>query len=362
MSELREILEAWSLWPDDAVGVLATLVHAEGSTYRSPGARMLVRPDDTWIGLIGGGCLEGDLLAHAERVRHEQRPKLVRYDATREDDIVWGLGLGCAGIVEILLEPVSKARPCALDWLTSWQSQRAAGALATLLEENGLGRRWALHPNGRFEGSSAPSDPLCRSLDEARQSGHGRRLRSAEGWVAIESVRPPVRLIVFGAGPDAIPVARQAVQLGWDVTLADPRPAYALPDRFPDAQVVCVPIERAVAEMAIAEDTHALVMTHHYLHDRVLIGDLLDSPARYIGLLGPRRRTDNLIADLRAANRSVDEEAVARLHAPAGLDLGSEGPEAIALSVVAEIVAVAESRRGGWLRDRKGPIRDRRLE
>jgi xanthine/CO dehydrogenase XdhC/CoxF family maturation factor len=357
MRELRDILAAMEGLEELEGAVLASVVHTEGSTYRRPGARLLVLPDDTMIGLISGGCLEGDLLAHAAEVRSTGRPRLVRYDATRDDDVLWGLGLGCAGIVDVLLEPITNERRGPLGWLGAWRAACARGAIATSLDEEQLGRRWALHADGRLEGAPA-SDALRAALRDARARGRSRRLVTPEGVVAIEGVHPPLRLVVFGAGPDAAPVARLALAQGWNVELADHRPAHAKPDRFPGAQVHCVAAEEAVARVGVNRETYVLVMTHHYLHDRAILAGVLASQSPYVGLLGPKRRAEDLLADLAAQGVRFSDDDLACLHAPAGLDLGGDGPEAIALSVVGEILAVARGRSGGWLRDRKGPIND----
>jgi xanthine dehydrogenase accessory factor len=356
MRELRNILAAFEgLAGDDGPAVLASVVRAEGSTYRRPGARMLVLPDDRMVGLLSGGCLEGDLLEHGRGVREGGAPRLVHYDHRGEDDLVWGLGLGCAGALDILLEPVTPRRPGPLPWLARWIRERKAGALATALEEPGLGSHRALAAGGDPEGPLAGADDALR---EALASGAGfrRRLCGKEVWVEV--FQPPLRLVVFGAGPDVEPVARLAGELGWDLTIVDGRPAAARPERFPGARVLRSDPEEAVERAGVDADSFALVMTHHYLHDRELLRRLLPSRARYVGVLGPRRRTEDLLEDLRGEGVYPDEGALARLFAPAGLDLGAEAPEDIALALVAEIQAVAAERSGGWLRDRKGPIHD----
>jgi xanthine dehydrogenase accessory factor len=356
MRELGEILATFESMAAGDAAVLASVVSASGSTYRRIGARLLVLPDDRMIGLISGGCLESDLLSRAGEVREAGEPRLVRYDATAEDDIVWGLGLGCAGIVDVLLEPVAPDRPGPLAWLAAWRRQRGIGVLATALSPGRLGRRWALHPDGRVEG--APGDELRAALREARSSGGSRRLTTREGDVSVEVARPPRRLVVFGAGPDAAPVARLAVDLGLHVELVDHRPAYARAERFPGARVHLVPTEDAVSRVGVDRDTYVLVMTHHYLIDRALLSELLPSQTPYIGLLGPKQRAEDLLADVERLGVALSEEQRARLHGPAGLDIGGDGPEAIALSLLAEVMARAEGRRGGWLRDRKGPIHE----
>jgi xanthine/CO dehydrogenase XdhC/CoxF family maturation factor len=356
MRELGDILAAFASLAPGQTGVLASVVHASGSTYRRIGARLLVLPSDEPIGLISGGCLEGDLVTRAREVREAAAPRLIHYDATAEDDIVWGLGLGCAGVLDVLLEPVARDRPGPLVWLAAWRRERATGVLATALAPGRLGRRWALHPDGRVEG--AAGDEVRAALLQARSTGRSARLTTREGDVTLEVARPPRRLLVFGAGPDAAPLARLAVELGWDVELVDHRPAYARPERFPGARVHLAPAEGAVARMGVDRDTYVLVMTHHYLIDRALLSELLPSQAPYVGLLGPRRRAEDLIADIERLGIALSAEQRARLHGPAGLDIGGEGPEAIALSLLAEVMAAAEGRSGGWLRDRKGPIHE----
>jgi xanthine/CO dehydrogenase XdhC/CoxF family maturation factor len=356
MRELGDILAAFENMDTCDVGVLANVVFAAGSTYRRAGARLLVLPDDTLVGLISGGCLEGDLLERARPVRATGVSRLVHYDATTQDDIVWGLGLGCAGIIDVLLEPVSPGRPGPLGWLAAWRSQSGTGALATALAPGLLGTRWALHPDGRVEGD--PGDEVRAALLEARSTGRSRRLATRQGDVSVEVARRPRRLVVFGAGPDVAPVVRFAVELGWEVEVADHRPAHARNESLPGARVHLVPMEDAVSRVGLDRDTYVLVMTHHYLIDRTLLCALLPSEAPYIGLLGPRQRAEDLLADIAGLGIGVSAEQRDRLHAPAGLDIGGEGPEAIALSLLAEVMAAAERRPGGWLRDRKGPIHD----
>jgi xanthine dehydrogenase accessory factor len=363
LRELRDILASLASADGDEPCVLVTVVHAAGSTYRRPGARMLILPNDEMIGLISGGCLEGDLLEHARAVRCDRTARLVHYDASAKEDIIWGLGLGCAGVVDVLLEPISTADRGVLGWLREWREARSVGVVATALADERLGQRWALHPDGRIEAtggdaSAFEDERIAVLLREAQASGRSRRVASDLGEVAIEIVHPPVRLIVFGAGPDVAPVQRLAQELGWDVEICDARPAYARADRFPGAKVLCVAAEEAVAAVGVDEGSYCVVMTHHYLHDRALLVDLLPSSTPYVGLLGPKQRAEDLLAELADQGVMPSDEQRARLYAPAGLDLGGEGPEAIAFSLVGEILALSEDRSGSWLRDRKGPIHD----
>jgi xanthine/CO dehydrogenase XdhC/CoxF family maturation factor len=386
--ELRDILEAHArLIARGEAGVLASVAHVAGSTYRRPGARMLVLPDDTMVGLISGGCLEGDLLEHARRVRETGVPELVHYDHRGQDDIVWGLGLGCAGAVDVWLERVDAASPGPLAWLGAWSHARVNGAIATVLSGPRRGERRVLDANGELSGSLAvpaidaalreclaakagrrltlaladeaetvgPGESAARSAPE----GGGRRSApAADQSIWIEVARAPLRLALFGAGPDAISLARIARELGWDVAVLDHRGAYAVAERFPGAEVRHVEVARAVECAAVDARTHAVVMTHHYLHDRTLLGALLATPAPYIAVLGPKQRTQDLLAEIAGEGRELAEEDRARVFGPAGLDLGADAPEEIALAICAEVQAHAAGRSGGSLRERKGPIHE----
>jgi xanthine/CO dehydrogenase XdhC/CoxF family maturation factor len=321
---------------------------------------MLVRPDDQMIGLISGGCLEGDLLEHARSVRESGEPRIVRYDMRPEEDIIWGLGLGCAGVVDVLLERVDGEAPGPLDLLAECIRERKPGVIATALAgKAALATRWTLHPDGRFSGPAAGSAQIERAARHAAVRERDALLADEAGKILIEVVRPPPRLLIFGAGADAVPVVRIASELGWEAVVVDWRPAYARRKSFREASaVVLCEAERVGEHVDVDETSAALVMTHHYLHDRSLLRFLLPSPVRFIGILGPRRRTESLLGDLREEGLSLTREQLERLHGPAGLDIGAESPEQIAVALVAEIQAVLAGRSGGWLCLRKGPIHD----
>jgi xanthine/CO dehydrogenase XdhC/CoxF family maturation factor len=361
MRELRDILGAFQMLRESGeAGVLASAVHTEGSTYRRSGARMLVLPDGQTMGLISGGCLEGDLLEHAAGVRESGEPRIVRYDMRPEEDIIWGLGLGCSGVVDVLLERVDAADAGPLDLLAECIRERKTGVLATALAgEAPLATHWTLHPDGRFGGPEAGAEEIEGALRRAAEQDRDALLAGETGKILIEVIRPVPRLVVFGAGPDAVPVVRIASEIGWEVVVVDWRPAYARRESFREASaVVLCEAERVGECVEVDENSVALVMTHHYLHDRSLLRFLLPSAARFIGILGPKKRTEMLLGDLREEGLSPTTEQLERLHGPAGLDIGAESPQQIALSLVAEIQAVLAGRPGGWLREREGPIHD----
>ena len=355
MRELRDLLAAWRRLADaGGAAVLATVIHTEGSTYRRAGARLLVAADGSAIGVVSGGCLEPDLVEHAQAVLRSGEARRLRYDHARPDDLVWGLGLGCAGIVELFLERVDAAHPGPLETLRGWLDARTSGAIATRIGGPDTARRRTLCTGAAPEGDAA----LCAhdaALADALASGRPRLLRDSAGDVAIETFRPPPRLAIFGAGPDAPPLVAQAELLGWQVDVWDHRPEQARAERFPGHTVACTPAEDAVAAIAPTADTFAVVMTHHFLRDRTLLAALLASPCPYVAALGPRRRTEQLLREIELES-GLPADTARRVFAPAGLDLGAEAPEEIALAIAAEIRAAASGRRGGPLGDRKEPI------
>jgi len=330
MKELQAIVGHLNL--AGSGGVLATLVTVEGSSYRMPGARMLFAEGGVRLGAISGGCLEEDLLERSKRVSASGRAELAVYDTTTENDLMWGVGLGCHGVVRVLLEPLPE-RP---GWAAAVAENLRAGRATDLAVV--------------WEGAGGSEGTLVR---DARAAA---RLASATG-VFYETVEPTTLLSIFGAGDGAQPVARLARELGWRVVVADPRPSMATEARFPGAtRLVTAPAEELVARAAPAPGSLAVIMTHHYVHDRPLLRQLLPLPLAYLGMLGARGRAKKLLAELEAEGLALTPERLARLHAPVGLDLGADGPEEIALSIVAEMKAVLAGRDARPLRDRGLPI------
>ncbi len=327
MKELIAIVRHLAADPKEGA-VLATLVSVEGSSYRRPGARLLLTADGERIGSISGGCLEEDVLARARAVAATGKPELVRYDTTSENDLVWGVGLGCHGIVQVLLERLP-ARPI---WVTT-------------LMVNLTGRR-----------PTKLGVVWCGSDSAAL----GTRLASgtaADRGIFLEDIHPPVSLLVFGAGDDARPLVRLAHELGWWITVADPRAAFATEERFPEAdRVICGPADQLVGLVKPEPGSLAVVMTHHYVHDVPVLSALLTRPLAYTGLLGPRKRAERILKDLKAGGLTINREQFERLHAPVGLDLGAETPEEVAFSMLAEMQATLTTRDARPLRERTGPI------
>lgn len=351
--------------------VLATVVRVIGSAYRRPGARMLIDDRGRTEGMVSGGCLETDLADRAREVLRAGVSETVVYDMRSPDDIVWGLGLGCDGEIRVLLEALDPAAvPAWCSFAVATREQRRYAALATVFEApqpSRLGQRcW-----GDDRGVRSPrheADDLerlmLRSVEtalEARQSSNATWQVAGETFGGlVEVIRPRVRLCLFGAGADAVPLVEQAAALGWDVDVLDHREPFADPARFPRARRVrCVDYASLdPVELGADGRTAALLMTHHFLHDRALLERLVELPLAYLGVLGPRRRLERLLEAL--ADDGIRPAAAVRenIHGPVGLDIGSETPQEIALSALAEIQAVMSGRDGGRLRELARPLHD----
>ncbi len=370
MRELRDILsEIAALRARGEPAALATITRVKGSTYRRGGARLLIRQDGTTVGSISGGCLEGDVVEAAREVIQTGQPRMLTYDLTADDDAVWGLGLGCNGAIDVFVEPLRHAGELDVaSLLENSIDDRRPAALATVIASpNGgppVGSRVFVPEDGAPTGTlgNPALDASMVAVARRQIAGHDTAVVPLEmpggrGEVFIEVLAPPIPLLVCGAGHDALPVVRLAHNLGWWVMVADSRPAFATRERFPEADEVFLVEDRDVPNaVRIDRGTYAVVMTHNFLHDLEILRGLLTTPARYIGLLGPRARTEKLLAELEKQGVVLDDAQRARLHGPVGLDTGADSPEEIALSITAEILAVHNRRAAASLRDRRGPI------
>ena len=366
MKELQEIARAWDvLRQQGQTAALATVVRVDGSAYRRPGARMLVGRGGETVGSVSGGCLEADVVERARRVMETGEKIVVDYDTNDDGESVFGVGLGCQGVVRILIESLSAESDSALALPASLLPDRQTGVLATVHgrrdgTETAIGDRLLLT-------TDASSSVIGTSLQREAERVLKTRLSASrtvpmnggQAEVFFEYLQPPLPLVIFGAGPDAQPLVRFAKELGWHVTVTDRRPTFAMPARFPQADAVWVSSRGGLPQaLHLDARTAVVVMTHNYQLDQSLLAELLPSPVCYLGVLGPKRRTERLLAELREESRAITDVMLARLHSPIGLDIGAETPEQIALAIVAEIQARAAGRRGGSLRERPGSIYD----
>jgi xanthine/CO dehydrogenase XdhC/CoxF family maturation factor len=370
VSEITDVLTAiGSLSASGQRMALATIVAVRGSTYRRPGARLLVPEEGAPIGNISGGCLEGDVGDMARLVMEEGRARLAGWDLTADDDAVWGLGLGCNGAIEVFIEPADRAAEAARALRTALEEERPI-SLVTVIESTepeaiAPGARLIVMPDGAVEGSLGRSDVDAEAIAAAREllTTERSEIRTlAEGIRAfVEILDPPLRLVICGAGHDAVPLVRAASLLGWNVTVVDDRPAFLNRERFPEAHGFASVDEPSEVAEAVTVDarTFVVVMTHNFLRDKAYLRGLLTTDARYVAMLGPAARTQRLLMELEEEGTPITEERRSRIHGPAGLDLGAEGPEEIAQAIIGEIVAVRRGRDGGFLKERPTPIHDR---
>jgi xanthine dehydrogenase accessory factor len=288
---------------------------------------------------------------------------LITFDLTADDEAIWGWGLGCNGATELLVEPPDSAGQLALRVNDAISAERSL-AVVTVLEsaELTVGSRLFVDAGGATEGSlgSGAADRAARvlALGALKAGAHQTtRLAESDDRVFVEVVAPPPRLLVCGAGHDAIPLVRFGAELGWQVVVTDERSSLLDYGRFPEASdfVHARPAELA-ALIDLDSRTDVVVMSHTYLRDVDYLRVLLGSPVRYIGMLGPKARLDRLLGDLRQQGIEVKQDDLERIHGPAGLDIGAEGPEEIAYAIMAEILAVQRRRGAGFLRERKGGV------
>ena len=335
MKELDELLAAY-----DAARrggdrcLMSTLVKVEGSSYRRVGARMLLTDKGERTGGMSGGCLEGEIQKKAWWLT-EQGPVVERYQTSGEDGVPYGLG--CNGTLYVLLKRVTLEDAERLERMRELRSSRAYAAMATVLsgEESGMQRLFPGDAGGSVLASALVSEALQRVAE--REALEYLTLGDVE--VLVEALPPRQRIVVFGAGDDVKPLVHIARVMGWDVTIADGRSHLATAARFPNAtNVVTAPVEELAGLCGLRADDAVVLMTHSFEQDQRLLNALLVTPLRYLGQLGPRQRTQQLLADV-----ATDRERLAgaaRLHSPIGLDIGGHTAETIALAIIAEIQSV----------------------
>jgi xanthine/CO dehydrogenase XdhC/CoxF family maturation factor len=352
MNDIAKIVESWKrLQKSPTAAVLATVVRVSGSHYRRPGARMLAMLSKSPVGSVSGGCLEADILERARAVIRHGQADLAHYDTTSDSDLLFGTGMGCGGEVDILIEPTnSPAVVRLMEFLEQCVAKRSPVAVATVFAVSGevpakVGDRVILANGGTEVFGIDESEIRLNVLGDlaevfASRMGGVKSYSTPRGNVELlmEFIRPPLALALFGAGDDAIPVCTIASELGWQVTLIDHRAAHLTPQRFPQATALVVaPSDRIAEAVTIDGFDAAVIMTHNYQHDQELLGLLLDSKIAYIGLLGAAKRAERILGKLAERYGALNADQLGRIHAPVGLDLHADGPEAIALSIVAEI-------------------------
>jgi xanthine/CO dehydrogenase XdhC/CoxF family maturation factor len=339
---VRHILQSFDAWR--AAGealVLATVYETQGSTYSKAGQRILIAANGDYRGLVSGGCLEGDLAERARAVVADDRPAAVTYDLRDAADEIFGLGVGCNGLLRVFLQPLVSGRhyePFAT--LARYLVGLEAVAVATVIESSdaavppGVTVIARADSSDAFGCTGAAAERLAVNARHATALGGARFATEAGVSVLYAPLQPIPKLLVLGAGLDAIPLVGMAAELGWFVTVADHRPAYVQRGGFARAErALLVEPGELARSLPLADFDAIIVMSHHLLTDRTYLSQLAAAPARYLGVLGPRARRDRLLAELDAVAPGLR----GRLKGPVGLDIGADSPEAIALSILAEL-------------------------
>lgn len=356
MKEIIDIVAAY----EEAVKArkktaLATVVLVEGSAYRRAGARMLITEDGRLTGAISGGCLEGDALRKARMVILQQEPLLVTYDTMDDDDAKLGVGLGCNGIIHILIEPIIEACVNPISLLRAVVNSPGFSVLVTIfnIEDRKLPQPGSCLCLAGEQAMQQNFDDLSYKnelLEDAKNALTNQQsaITAYEGYTAfVECIKPLISLVILGAGNDAIPLTKIAGVLGWDVTVIDGRPNYVTPERFPlPYKLLVAKPEQILDNILINAWTAFVLMTHNFNYEFAFLKELLPLHPSYIGVLGPKKKLERMLSELEEDGTIITEKNLRAIHGPVGLDIGSETAEEIALSIAAEIKAVFSERNG----------------
>jgi xanthine dehydrogenase accessory factor len=341
---------------------LATVVRVRGSSYRSPGARMLITDDGRWVGSISGGCLEGDALRKARQVMTDGNPITVTYDTNEESNQNLGINLGCNGMIDVLIEPANDS----VKLFEQFTESSEPLALATIFSKDGIANKLLINLS-QMEIQSLNDKELNQKIKKDLISLFETKKSEALTYyhqgkeidVFIELIQPSIKLILFGGGVDARPVSQLAKSLGWEVEVTDECVAHIAPVFFPSADKLSLCQREFVdRDFHITPYTACVLISHNYEYDRDVLRKLICTETPYIGIMGPRKRFDKMLSEFKREGIQLSLEDH-RIHSPIGLDIGAEAPDEIAVSIIAEIQGRFSNRTGGFLKDRNTPIHER---
>jgi len=374
MKEIKNIIEAFEKAQQEGKQTaLATVVHVDGSSYRRPGARMLVTDEGQITGAISGGCLEGDALRKSLLVINQQKPMVVTYDTMDEDDAKFGVGIGCNGVIQVLFEPIDPAKTNnPIELLKAVTAKRQSAVMVTLFslqnkKDPQQGTCFLLKEDGSILQANEEIVANAIFIEDAKNA-FINKTSSFKNYTTenknitafTEFIKPAVSLVVIGAGNDTIPLIEMADILGWDTTVADGRANYAKANRFVSAcQVLVSKPENVLEKIAIDNETVFVLMTHNYNYDLAMLRALIKKDVVYIGSLGPKKKLDRMLNELKEEGIEISARQQSAIFGPLGLDIGAETSEEIALSLLAEIKAVLSQKNGGFLRNKTDVIHSR---
>jgi len=360
MKEIRAIIDAYHAIDHERHKVaLAVVVRVEGSSYRRAGARMLVVDNGTWTGGISGGCLEGDALRKAYHAIHMQKPSMVTYDTTQDDDKQVGVGLGCNGIIDVLFIPIDQRdEDNAIKLLEKVVADRRMNILVTVTEGEideyrRFGYSWLYNP---LEDEFLDEDWIS-ALEEIYHKKRSNTISMPNEYggqtkLFVEVIQPAIQLYICGGNYDIYPLIRIASELGWEVQVqANPNKLH--PDAFKLSKKIW---SKQETPTGVDSRSVLLLMAHDFKTDKENVRNYISSNAPYIGLLGPKVRSEKILRELAEDGVDISPEQVGKLHFPTGLDLGAVNPEEIALSICAEVIAFFSGRDAKPLKLRKGKI------
>ena len=371
MNELDSILNSYKIAKDEQCKViLATVVHVKGSSYRRAGARMLVDEYGNMTGSISGGCLEGDALRKALHAQAQNENKLIRYDTSDEDDAIIGAQLGCNGIIQVLFEPIDFADENNPIEILRQLKNNKSGVVCTFFNLNRKDQQhgttcWINHEEVKGVIPELYQEQLVKDSNEALQSDKSlfREYINEDSsqYVFLEVMKPPVKIVIVGAGNDARVLSNMANLLGWERVVIDGRSTHANSARFQGGcQVIVTKPDSILDKVEIDDRTAFVLMTHNYSYDFVTLRLLLkNKQLKYIGILGPKIKFDRMLSDLNLKEEE-NQKLLSNVHAPIGLELGTETPSEIALSILSEIQAVMSGTKALFLKDKDGPIHKER--
>jgi xanthine dehydrogenase accessory factor len=365
MKELKEIVSAYDVAvAEGKKSALATVVHLEGSSYRRPGARMLITDDGQLTGAISGGCLEGDALQKALMVMAQKKSRIVTYDTMDDEEATLGVGLGCNGVIQVLIEPIDPEDPDnQISFLKQVVAERQNAVLVTLFslddkKSDQGGTSLLLEENGNIRSKSIESvlfnnlkEDALKAMSQQKSAFCNYMSESIALTAFIEYIPPVISVVIIGAGNDVFPLVDMAEVLGWETRVVDGRASYASRDRFAKScQVLVSKPENVLDQIPVDQYTVFLLMTHNYNYDLAMLKALLNRKLMYLGVLGPRKKMERMLGDLAVEGIYPTNEQMSFVYGPVGLDIGAETAEEIALSIIAEIKAVYSGRNGLSLR------------
>ncbi|WP_231184927.1 XdhC/CoxI family protein [Haladaptatus sp. DYF46] len=349
MAHVRDRLDA------DEPAMLATVVDVEGSAYRRPGAKMVVSPSKGGVGAITAGCLESEVKQLAEKVLDDGEPTVKTFDLTGDDD-VWGFGVGCNGVIDVLLEPLDESIRPAVEAYERGEESTVATVVASDADGVSVGDR----ATDDFEDLPDEVEAMIRAADVEKSRTVSVETDAGTVSVFVDRISPPAELVVVGSGHDVSPIVDLALNVDFRVTVVTFRGADGAKERFPDADRVVATSPRSLTDdVTFDANTHVVVMSHNFIDDRLALESLLETDVPYVGMMGPKERFEEMLEAFEEEGVEIPATERKNVYTPVGLDLGGGAPYQVAHSVVGEALAVRNGRSGGHLREGTKSVHDR---